>query len=108
MATGKTAEAAFSPYDSPFSAFTNYMNVLADFIVRVEEQFPEEIGNEELNSLLLTIRNQASEINSLKKEVKTLRTNIENNDEVPAVIPEKVEKKATARKVVKSSKTSKK
>ncbi|MDE5773405.1 MAG: glycoside hydrolase family 57 protein [Muribaculaceae bacterium] len=78
MATGNTAEAAFSPYDSPFSAFTNYMNVLADFIVRVEEQFPEEIGNEELNSLLLTIRNQASEINSLKKEVKTLRTNISN------------------------------
>lgn len=80
MATGNTAEAAFSPYDSPFSAFTNYMNVLADFIVRVEEQFPEEIGNEELNSLLLTIRNQASEINSLKKEVKTLRTNISNAD----------------------------
>lgn len=79
MATGSSA-AAFSPYDSPFSAFINYMNVLADFIVRVEEQYPEEIGNEELNSLLLTIRNQASEIESLKKEVKTLRLNIANAD----------------------------
>ena len=67
------SHAAFSPYDSPFSAFTNYMNVLADFTVRVEEQYPEEIGNEELNSLLLTIRNQAGEIESLKKEVQTLR-----------------------------------
>ncbi len=28
----------FSPYETPFQAFTNYMNVLADFIVRVEEQ----------------------------------------------------------------------
>lgn len=75
------SHAAFSPYDSPFSAFTNYMNVLADFLVRVEEQYPESIDNEELNSLLLTIRNQAAEIDSLNKEVKTLRTNILNSDD---------------------------
>lgn len=74
------AQAAFSPYDSPFAAFTNYMNVLADFLVRVEEQYPEEIGNEELNSLLLTIRNQSAEILDLQKEVKTLRTNRDNAD----------------------------
>ena len=75
------SHAAFSPYDSPFSAFTNYMNVLADFLVRVEEQYPANIDNEELNSLLLTIRNQAAEISELNKEVKTLRTNILNSDE---------------------------
>ena len=73
--------AAFSPYDSPFSAFTNYMNVLADFLVRVEEQYPENIDNEELNSLLLTIRNQSAEINELNKEVKNLRNNILNADD---------------------------
>ena len=76
MATNNQADAAFSPYDSPFAAFTNYMNVLADFLERVEEQFPENVDNEELNSLLLTIRNQSSEIEQLKKEVKNLRTNI--------------------------------
>ena len=75
------SHAAFSPYDSPYSAFTNYMNVLADYTVRVEGQFPEEIGNEELNSLLLTISNQASEINELQKKVKSLRTNILNADD---------------------------
>ena len=80
MADGER-HAAFSPYDSPFSAFTNYMNVLADFLVRVEEQYPESIDNEELNSLLLTIRNQASEINELNKEVKNLRNNIINADD---------------------------
>lgn len=80
MADG-ASHAAFSPYDSPFSAFTNYMNVLADFLVRVEEQYPETIDNEELNSLLLTIRNQASEINSLKKENNNLRQNILNADD---------------------------
>lgn len=75
------SHAAFSPYDSPYSAFTNYMNVLADYTVRVDGQFPEEIGNEELNSLLLTISNQASEISDLQKEVKSLRTNILNADD---------------------------
>ena len=85
MATKNRADgadhAAFSPYDSPFSAFTNYMNVLGDFIVRVREQYPEEIENEELNSLLLTIRNQASEIQSLNKELKNMRNNILNADD---------------------------
>lgn len=75
------SHAAFSPYDSPFAAFTNYMNVLADFLVRVEEQFPSEIENEELNALLLTIRNQASEIEQLKKEIKQLHNNIVNADD---------------------------
>ncbi len=96
------SHAAFSPYDSPFAAFTNYMNVLADFLVRVEEQYPESIDNEELNSLLLTIRNQASEITSLKKEVTSLRTDLENKEETA---PKKTslrkapdKKKSTAKK----------
>lgn len=76
-----TREVPFSPYDSPYSAFTNYMNVLADFTVRVEGQYPEEVGNEELNSLLLTINNQAAEISELEKKVTTLRNNILNADD---------------------------
>lgn len=94
------SHAAFSPYDSPFAAFTNYMNVLADFLVRVEEQYPESIDNEELNSLLLTIRNQASEISSLKKEVTSLRTDMENREEVLASASQekKPAKKTTAKK----------
>ena len=64
----------YSPYDSPYEAFTNYMNVLSDFIVRVEAQYPESIENEELNALLTTIKNQASEIEMLQKELKSART----------------------------------
>jgi alpha-amylase len=71
----------YSPYDSPYAAFTNYMNVLADFIVRVEEQYPLSIENEELNSLLTTIRNQAREIETLQKEVATMRLNEEHLNE---------------------------
>lgn len=66
-----------SPYETPFAAFTNYMNVLADFIVRVEEQYPLSIENEELNSLLTTVRNQAREIETLNMEVSTMRKNAE-------------------------------
>lgn len=111
MADG-AAHASFSPYDSPFAAFTNYMNVLADFLVRVEEQYPESIDNEELNSLLLTIRNQAAEINSLNKEVKTLRNNILHDDtltvkdaeDVIALAPkeEKTKSTGTAKRTAKT------
>ena len=54
------AHAMFSPYETPYQAFTNYMNVLADFLVRVDEQYPKSIDNEELNALLSTINNQNS------------------------------------------------
>ncbi|MDE5786613.1 MAG: glycoside hydrolase family 57 protein, partial [Duncaniella sp.] len=80
MADG-SAHASFSPYETPFQAFTNYMNVLADFIVRVEEQYPLSIENEELNALLTTIRNQATEIEALTKETESMRKNIEHFNE---------------------------
>lgn len=63
----------FSPYDNPYDAFNNYMNVLSDFILRVEAQFPSSIENEELNSLLTTIQNQGDEITRLKKELEAAR-----------------------------------
>lgn len=66
----------YSPYDSPYMAFTNYMNVLSDFMIRVDEQYPASIGNEELNSLILTIKNQENEIEQLNREVEMLRNNI--------------------------------
>ncbi len=63
-------------YSSPFDAFTNYMNILGDFISRVNRLYPEEIDNEELNSLLTTIRNQGDEIEMKEKEIVRLKTKI--------------------------------
>lgn len=57
-------------YDSPYDAFTNYMNILGDFIKRVESLYPLDMDNEELNSLLITIKNQGEEIAALQKELK--------------------------------------
>ena len=108
MADG-AVHSLFSPYETPFQAFTNYMNVLADFIVRVEEQYPLSIENEELNSLLTTIRNQADEIETLNKEVNSMRKNIEHFNEEHArraALAEK-EAKPKAEKAEKPAKTAK-
>ena len=29
----------FNPYDTPYEAFINYMNVLSDFIIRTDEAY---------------------------------------------------------------------
>lgn len=63
-------------YISPFDAFTNYMNILGDFINRVNTLYPDDIDNEELNSLLTTIRNQGEEIEMKEKEIVRLQTKI--------------------------------
>ena len=93
----------YSPYDSPYTAFTNYMNVLSDFMIRVQEQYPESIDNEELNALLLTIRNQSNEISQLNREVEMLRNNIvkDTTGDFPVDEPaaeEKPAKKAPSKK----------
>lgn len=56
-------------YESAYDAFTNYMNIIADFIKRVDALYPEGIENDELNSLLTTIRNQDDEIKILETKL---------------------------------------
>lgn len=63
-----------SPYDSSYDAFTNYMNILADFLDRVKLQYPTTIENEELNELLKTINNQEKEIATLEEQITKLRS----------------------------------
>ena len=60
-------------YDNPYDAFTNYMNILGDFINRVNTLYPADIDNEELNSLLTTIKNQGEEIEQKDKEIERLQ-----------------------------------
>lgn len=67
---GTKKNLAFSPYASPYEAFNNYMNVLSDLNECMEAEYPSTIENEELNSLLKTIHNQAEEIEDLKEKLK--------------------------------------
>lgn len=68
-------------YDSPYDAFTNYMNILGDFISRVNALYPVDVDNEELNSLLTTIKNQGIEIETLHKEVDKLKKKLAKKTE---------------------------
>ena len=60
-------------YASPYDAFANYMNILGDFISRVNSLYPVDMDNEELNSLLTTIKNQDEEMTSMNKELAKLQ-----------------------------------
>jgi len=77
MSTKRASDGAvhqhFSPYESPYEAFTNYMNVLSDFMLRVNAQFPSTVDDEELNSLLTTIMNQEIIIANMDTEIKSLK-----------------------------------
>ena len=86
-------------YSSPFDAFTNYMNILGDFLNRVHTLYPDEIDNDELNSLLTTIRNQGEEIEMKEKEILRLQTKIEKIEAANEKLHEKIDKaKAPAKK----------
>ena len=64
-------------YSGPFDAFTNYMNILGDFINRVNALYPLDIDNDELEGLLTTIKNQGDEIEMKDKEITRLKAKIE-------------------------------
>ena len=96
-------------YSSPFDAFTNYMNILGDFISRVNSLYPDSIDNDELSSLLTTIKNQDEEIEMKSKEIVRLQTKIEKIEATEEKLRAKLEKtKAPAAKKPAAKRTAKK
>ncbi len=89
MSTKMGAYVPFSPYDSSFDAFTNYMNIVSDIQIRLKQEFPEEVENEELNPLLKQINEQGKVIEAL--EAKLAKVEAKAKKEAPA-------KKAAAKK----------
>lgn len=89
-------------FDSPYDAFTNYMNIIADFISRVNAFYPEGVDNEELNSMTQTIRNQNAEIERLTNELADAQKKLKKLESAAA----KADKAAkTAEKKKKAQKT---
>lgn len=97
-------------YASPFDAFTNYMNILGDFIARVNSLYPESVDNDELASLLTTIKNQDEEIEMKNKEIIRLQTMIEKIEAAEEKLRAKLEKTKApkAEAAPKAAKTAKK
>lgn len=98
-------------YSDPFDAFTNYMNILGDFINRVNSLYPEEIDNDELNSLLTTIKNQGDEIEMKDKEIVRLQTKLEKmqaaEDKLKAKVEKATEKAAATKKTTRKASSKK-
>lgn len=86
-------------YSSPFDAFTNYMNILGDFINRVNSIYPDDIDNEQLSSLLTTIKNQGDEIQMKEKEILRLQTKIDKMESEESKLREQTDKPARKRTV---------
>lgn len=91
-------------YSSAFDAFTNYMNILGDFINRVNELYPSDIDNDQLNSLLTTIKNEGDEIELKDKEIARLQARLEKAEASEAKLREKYEAKKTPKTKAKTTK----
>ena len=74
----------FNPYDTPYEAFINYMNVLSDFIIRVDEEYSASVVN-------FAAGKPEKPANT---EKKTARKTAKSGD----VKPETVKKRATGTK----------
>ena len=91
-------------YASPFDAFTNYMNILGDFINRVNDLYPADVDNDQLEGLLTTITNQDEEIEMKDKEITRLQAKIEKIEkEVAKLRAEKSEKPAAKKTAAKKT-----
>lgn len=92
-------------YDSPYDAFTNYMNILGDFLGRVNALYPVDMDNEELSSLLTTIKNQGEELVQLTSEVNKLQAALKKAEGTKKTTAKKTaegtEKKSAAKKTTK-------
>ncbi|HLN20433.1 MAG TPA: glycoside hydrolase family 57 protein [Bacteroidales bacterium] len=74
-----TVHAYFNPYETPYDAFMNYMNVLSDFEIRLKKFFPDtheqdqiyKLGAELIEKDMIITR-QADEIEKLTKKIAKL------------------------------------
>ena len=95
-------------YSSPFDAFTNYMNILGDFITRVNNLYPEDIDNDQLDSLLTTIKNQGDEIEMKEKEIIRLQAKVEKMEKEEAKLRAKMGEEPKPAKKPATKRTAKK
>ena len=75
-------------YDNEYDAFTNYMNILGDFLKRVHDLYSDDVENDELNSLYTQIANMAKELTVKDNEISRLRARLEKYEpkvETPAI-----------------------
>lgn len=65
--------AYFNPYDTPYDAFMNYMNVLSDFEIRLKWCIPDSTEENEISKLNLLIHEKEQIIDLQQTEIETLK-----------------------------------
>jgi len=64
--------AYFNPYENPYQAFMNYMNILSDFEIRLKTLCPVDYHDEEVNRLSETIQSKDHVISELQEKLAKL------------------------------------
>ncbi len=62
----------FNPFDSPYEAFINYMNVLSDFKIRLNTFVPENEVENEISALQKIVAEKEEKIRKLEATVSAL------------------------------------
>jgi alpha-amylase len=65
--------AYFNPYETPYEAFINYMNVLSDFTIRLNAAVPESNVEKELSILSDLLIEKEDKIRKMENEISKLR-----------------------------------
>ena len=64
--------AYFNPYETPYEAFMNYMNVLSDFTLRLNAAVPESNVEQELATLSAVLKEKEQKLAKLEAELQRL------------------------------------
>ena len=64
----------FNPYESPYEAFINYMNVLSDFKLRLNSFVPESKSEIEIAGLNKILEGKNLKLKKYEAEIKSLQT----------------------------------
>jgi alpha-amylase len=63
----------FNPFESPYDAYTNYMNILSDFIIRLNASVPESRQDKELATLAAIIFEKTKKLEKYEEELKQIK-----------------------------------
>jgi len=69
-----STQAYFNPYETPYDAYINYMNVLSDFSLRVNALVPESTTDQEIAGLSQVIAEKDDLIHKYESELNRLKS----------------------------------
>ena len=71
----------FNPYDTPYEAFINFMNILSDFTIRVNNKIKElgnsnDIAPEEVSNMLKILEARVKELKDMQKKTASKKKTV--------------------------------